>query len=248
MFVMLLPALAAAQTPPPQAQPRPAPPPGSVSHLRLFISPMGEPFRGDNPQVAWFNQADANHDGAISRAEFLADAQRFFAKLDRGHDGEIDPDDLQYYEDRMIPEARVGDSAYSAPEESGGDGGDSGDSGDSPPQPAYPDRQGAARFGYFAYPEPVSVCDTNFNRGVDAREFAVCASDRFDQLDTDHDGMIHQTELPSLEPPRDSRPTRGGHWSGSGGHGGRGGHGHRGGGGFGGGGGYGGSGGFGGAG
>ena len=82
---------------------------------RAFLSPMGEPFRGDATQVQWFEQADTNHDGAISRAEFLADAQRFFQRLDRGHDGKIDPDDIQYYESRMIPEARVGDSVAHSP-------------------------------------------------------------------------------------------------------------------------------------
>ena len=35
-----------------------------------FISPMGEPFRprgaGDDTLADWFNQADRNHDGAIT--------------------------------------------------------------------------------------------------------------------------------------------------------------------------------------
>ena len=121
MALLVLPAVAPAQTQPP-ASPPTAPHP-APSRLRLFISPMGEPFRGDAPQVQWFEQADADHDGAISRAEFLADAQRFFQRLDRGHDGEIDPDDIQVYESRMIPEARVGDGAADAPESSGDDAG-----------------------------------------------------------------------------------------------------------------------------
>jgi len=224
MALLVLPAVAAAQTPAPPPPATPAAPPPAPSRLRLFISPMGEPFRGDAPQVQWFAQADTNHDGAISRAEFLADAQRFFLRLDRAHDGEIDPDDIQFYESRMIPEARVGDSADEAPQSSDGD--DSSDAG-SAPQAPYPDRQGAARFGYFTYPEPITVCDTNFNRGVDAREFAACASDRFDQLDTDHDGVIHQSELPSLEPPKDARAGHGGRGGMRPGHGG---HGHHGGG------------------
>ena len=81
---------------------------------RLFISPMGEPFRSDlrgDPEAAWFAQVDADHDGRISLAEFQADAERWFTVIDRNHDGEIDPDDIGYYEDSLVPEIRVADAA-----------------------------------------------------------------------------------------------------------------------------------------
>src|SRR3982750_2889678 len=75
---------------------------GGAPRGRLFISPMGEPFRsekgGANPVDLWFQQTDTNHDGALSREEFQKDAARWFAVLDRGHDGEIDPDDIEFYE------------------------------------------------------------------------------------------------------------------------------------------------------
>lgn len=73
--------------------PPPPPPPGGPRppHGRLFISPMGEPFRGEDPIGAWFAGADANHDGVVTEAEFIADADRVFLLLDREHDGEIDP-------------------------------------------------------------------------------------------------------------------------------------------------------------
>src|SRR6185437_12699843 len=45
---------------------------------KLFISPSGEPFHGDNGLAAWFAKADTNHDGSLSEAEFAADAQGFF--------------------------------------------------------------------------------------------------------------------------------------------------------------------------
>jgi Ca2+-binding EF-hand superfamily protein len=68
---------------------------------------MGEPFRGPDGELRWFTGADGNGDGALTRAEFEADALRFFAVLDRGKDGEIDPDDMQYYETELFPELRV---------------------------------------------------------------------------------------------------------------------------------------------
>ncbi|HEX7849985.1 MAG TPA: EF-hand domain-containing protein, partial [Sphingomonas sp.] len=91
---------------------------------RLFISPMGEPFRGPDPIGAWFDGADANRDGALTLAEFVADADRFFLRLDRGHDGEIDPDDIDYYETVLAPEVRAGgEGGMTGARPSGGGGG-----------------------------------------------------------------------------------------------------------------------------
>ena len=76
-----------------------------------FISPMGEPFgpktEGDDTLATWFRQADHNHDGFLTHAEMQTDAERFFAKLDTDHDGEIDPDELAHYEWQVAPEIQV---------------------------------------------------------------------------------------------------------------------------------------------
>jgi Ca2+-binding EF-hand superfamily protein len=223
---------------------------------------MGEPFRGDrggtDPQDLWFDQADLNHDGALSRAEFEKDAGRWFAVLDREHDGEIDPDDIDYYETVLAPEIRVGGAGGGGMgarsgrggggggghrgggggrggggmggggmgggghRGGGGRGGQSDDQSDSPSSGATrvtEGKQGAARYGYFDYPEPITVADTNFNRGVDPMEFRKAADDRFDMLDTNHDGLIQRKELPRLS----LTPIRGpGHGPGRGnGHAGR---------------------------
>jgi len=67
---------------------------------QLFISPMGEPFRSTQKagaaQALWFQGADRDGDGRITRAEFQADATRVFAHFDRGRDGEIDPEDIAW--------------------------------------------------------------------------------------------------------------------------------------------------------
>ena len=79
---------------------------------RVFLSPMGEPFRAaadaGDPERAWFDGADTNRDGQLTLAEFQADAARFFATLDVGHDGEIDPADVERYETVIAPEVRSG--------------------------------------------------------------------------------------------------------------------------------------------
>src|SRR5262252_202272 len=69
---------------PNEERPRPAP------RIRMFISPAGEPFRGENGLAAWFAGADADHDGALTYTEFEADAMRFFKSLDVNHDGQLD--------------------------------------------------------------------------------------------------------------------------------------------------------------
>src|SRR3954467_346586 len=80
-----------------------APPPSSGRHWnRIFISPMGEPFRPksreDDSLADWFQQADGNRDGRLLLDEMQKDSDRFFAVLDTNHDGEIDPDEISHYE------------------------------------------------------------------------------------------------------------------------------------------------------
>jgi len=189
----------------------PAPPAPAVSQAedgshgaRLFISPMGEPFRSDHdPQTIWFDRADTNHDNALSRDEFQKDAARWFAVLDRGHDGEIDPGDIEYYETFLAPEIRV-----DADEGAVASGGDEGGDGSTSSKPAYRPKLGAAHYGYFDYPEPVMVADTNFNRGVDPGEFQRAADKRFDLLDTNHDGKIERDELPKISGVAVGRPEK----------------------------------------
>jgi hypothetical protein len=79
-------------------------PGGAAQRVRLFISPSGEPFHGENGLAAWFAQADANHDGAVTEAEFDADADRFFKKLDKNGDGKLDGFEIQAYEHDIVPE------------------------------------------------------------------------------------------------------------------------------------------------
>lgn len=190
-----------------QGAPPPGTPGGPDDAGRLFISPMGEPFRMRQPDRIWFDNADTNHDGALSPEEFRADAARFFAVLDRKHDGEIDPDDMDYYERFLCPEVRVASSGGRRPDDQGmrsnGNGGFSFRSGGTAPRQG---RQGAARFAYLDYPQPVVVADRNFNRGVDSDEFARAADDRFATLDKNGDGRITHNELPPLGADRGGRP------------------------------------------
>ena len=192
---------------------------------QLFISPMGEPFRASQhagaAQALWFAGADRDGDGRITEPEFQRDAMRFFVTLDRSNDGEIDPDDIAYYENVLVPEIRVasgGRGLSSGGRGPGGRGGGGGGPGGGRRQggggggegqgmrlgnddarktdTSIRERLGAARFGFFDLPEPVIAADSNLNRGVDESEFSMAAATRFAALDRNHDGALTRGELP----------------------------------------------------
>ncbi|WP_313536212.1 EF-hand domain-containing protein [Sphingomonas sp.] len=194
----------------------------------LFVSPMGEPFRGTAdgkaPQDAWFDGADADHDGALTLDEFREDAMRWFKVLDRKGDGEIDPADIEHYETVLAPEARGGGFETGGPT--------MGDNGEVKAADIGSTRvlSGLARFNYLGSPEPVTAADSSLNGGVSAIEFMSAAKRRFDLLDANHDGKLTKAELPELRTGAFKRGGRGGRGGGGGEGGGRrGGGGHRGG-------------------
>lgn len=211
---------AAAQSP---AQPVPV----QTRHWgRLFISPMGEPFRardrGDDPLADWFAQADRNHDGYLTLDEMVKDAERFFALLDVNHDGEIDPDEITRYEDVVAPEIQSGPHFSMMPPEGAGSGGENegqrgGHTGrggghrgkrSSSPRDDNESHQGAARFGLLDLPEPVVSADTDFNRGVSLQEFRQAAVQRFLALDIDHKGKLSLSDLENIRPAPSAQPNK----------------------------------------
>ena len=172
---------------------------------RMFISPMGEPFRPrdreDDSLADWFNQADRNHDGQLTLAEMQQDADRFFALLDTNRDGEIDPDEISHYENVVAPEVTSGSSFGMM--EGDGDRGSGGRGHRAGFFRGDDTHQGAGRFGLLDLPEPVVSADSNFNRGVSQAEFRQAAAQRFIALDVDHHGYL---TLPGLETIRPAPP------------------------------------------
>jgi hypothetical protein len=197
--------------------------PAAELHRRpLFISPMGEPFRNRSGDALadWFNQADLNHDGQLTLDEMQKDAERFFAVLDVGRDGEIDPDDVTRYENVVAPEVGSGPHlGLAMMDPSGGDrpgggrggrhhggshhhwgGGGGGESLDG--------HQGAARYGLLDLPEPVVSADSDFNRGVSLNEFRQAAGQRFIALDLNHRGRLTLAELETIRPAPAAQPNK----------------------------------------
>jgi len=172
-----------------------------------FISPMGEPFRtqaGEKaPEDVWFERADANDDGKVTRAEFTADAGRFFRTLDTDHDGKISAQEIQHYEDEVAPETLGGgDSSrrnhVTRATRLAADEDNVTSTYLTPPDSYSAGNIGAARFSYLDLPEPVAAADTNFDRIVSPREYLDAVNLRFDALDANHDGALTRDELPHL--------------------------------------------------
>lgn len=178
-------------------------PSGGPGGKQVFISPAGEPFRADPgqpyPVAAWFAGADANHDGALTREEFVADSLRFFDRLDVDKSGVVDGFEVSAYERNIAPEivqaSAMPQQAMEAP--SGGEGG--GPDGDGPrrrPNGLGNMLLGATPFALLAEPQPVMGADADFNRRITRDEATKAAISRFKLLDKDGDGRLTLAELP----------------------------------------------------
>ena len=187
-----------------------------------FISPMGEPFRAhaatDDTLADWFTQADRDHDGFLTAAEMVADAERFFGRLDTNHDGQIDPDELAQYEYEVAPEIQVMSRTRRAPaqpapaaKQTDPDDLDVYRDGrrDRNQRRALRDEdyaslgfggglQGAARYSLLNMPEPVAAADTDFNRLISLEEFKAAAIARFELLDKAHAGRLGLAQLEAM--------------------------------------------------
>jgi hypothetical protein len=175
----------------------------------LFISPAGKPFHAGPgqpyPVSVWFAEADANHDGKLTREEFRADFTAFFQTLDIDHDGTIDGIETSRYEEQVAPEvlprlAQVGggfpgeriatiggvDEPRKAPRRLA----------EVPLKRGGPSFDGAPEFSLLNVSEPVSSSDLNFDGKISLEEYLLAADRRFDLLDTDKRGYLTLNTLP----------------------------------------------------
>jgi Ca2+-binding EF-hand superfamily protein len=159
----------------------------STAPLNLFISPSGKPFRADAdkpyPVADWFNAADKDHDGKLTKAEFRADADAYFHELDVNKDGVIDSREVAYYEKVTAPEL----IQSFVPNQGGQDDSSS-------KQHELP--QGGAWYGLLGEPEPVAAADTNFDGVITYKEFMEATDERWKLLDPDKKGYITLDGLP----------------------------------------------------
>jgi hypothetical protein len=185
-----------------EMQGRDAPAPAGP-RVRLFISPMGEPFRGPDGFGAWLAAADRDHNGAVSLAEFRADAERFFKVLDTDGNGFIDGFETQAYERERVPEIASVSFEEGGPGRRGGGlfgrrgGAPRGDQPQADTAGAFrgAGRSGAARFSLLNIPQPVANCDEDGNGRVSVAEWGHAATRRFAVLDKATAGALTRDGL-----------------------------------------------------
>lgn len=159
----------------------------------LFISPFGEPFRSQSGLAEWFSGADADHDGALSSAEFRADGLRFHARLDTNRDGRVDGFENTAYENEVAPEILPQSAAFRSDRPDGGG-----------PAPRAQGLEGAASFGLLDEPQPVRGADLNYDGKITVDEQSKAAARRFALLDP---GATGRLSLPALEARLQARET-----------------------------------------
>jgi hypothetical protein len=204
--------LHAQPAPPPTELWKPAVTPPAPKHAprHLFISPSGEPFRGHNGFSAWFAQADTDHDGAISAAEFQADAERAFKLYDTNGDGVIDGFELQTYERTMVPEITefaVGGGEFGGGRHNAGHRHRGADdlgpnAGERAGDVQGAGGTGASRFSLLNEPEPLTAADLNVDGKITHAEWMQATTRRFAKLDTAHTGKL---TLDTLQPPANTK-------------------------------------------
>ena len=135
------------------------------------ISPNGEPLSGgplgqpdcDEAIDKWFDRVDTNHDDTIDRAEFIADAQAQFARMDLDHDGFVTADELTRYRMPTLGvEAKPG----------------------AKPGAKHPRRNSSADDAEGGE-DPVMAADTNLDFQVSLTEFLALAESKFAKLAKD---------------------------------------------------------------
>jgi len=146
------------------------------------LSPFGEPLSGAERScktalTVWARRLGASHDGSLSRAEWMANAEAQFARMDLDHDGFITADELSDYRAPFRPRP---------PRHKPG-----GFSGDGGPPP----RGGAPAHKNTSIADPVMSADTNLDFQVSRDEFRQQAASLFDQLDHDQSGRLELAEV-----------------------------------------------------
>jgi hypothetical protein len=183
----------------------------------VFISPAGKPYRAGPdqpyPVATWFAEADADHDGKLTREEMRAAAAAFFRTLDTNHDGVIDGFEVQTYEQTIAPEIlphienlRAGegfDPNIDLADQRNSERPNSSDQRRGGFQVRQPRQakgetgaQGAAVYSLINQPEPVAAADADFDGKITLQEFEAAADRHFEILDTKQQGYLTLAGLP----------------------------------------------------
>ena len=171
----------------------------------VLYSPNGEPLSGGvlgRPSCLeavskWFARVDANHDGAIDRGEFLADARIQFLRMDLDGDSAIYPSELLTFRGSFQGIPKHND--------------------DAPPAESFAEERAQLKaMGLIPsedpekdkdkkklqdFSDPVMSADDNLDFKVTLDEYTSQAQDVFKAADLDHNGKLERIELMAACPP-----------------------------------------------
>lgn len=68
--------------------------------LAANAAPTATPAAASAPRQGVFEKADANHDGIVTKEEFLASEGQYFDSVDANHDGKLTQDEIKAQRDR----------------------------------------------------------------------------------------------------------------------------------------------------
>lgn len=207
MILALALLLAAAQPAPPADAVAPVPAPPAPARQQLFLSPFGEPFRAAEgapyPVADWFRKADTDADGRLTRAEFIADGDRYFHLLDSSRNGTLEAAEIDAWEAAILSPLtpRPGQRTASPPPEAGKP--TEARPVQMPPnaaprrQRADPERpRGAGLYGIINIRHPIKAADQDMNARVTTEEWHKILLSRFALLDKTNLGYLTLDTLP----------------------------------------------------
>lgn len=158
------------------------------------VSPLGEPLSAPTADAEayrttmrdWFARTDANRDGKLSRAEFMAETARVFPLYDLNHDGYITSFELTQY--------RVSLPTHTPPADTGRRV-RPGRVDLTPDEAATVRTDGRGRPDYRIGIDPVMGADSNSDFRVTLEELQAEAERRFTLMDKNGDGAISLPEF-----------------------------------------------------
>lgn len=168
---------------------------GGPAYAQTQPTPDMQPMPPQAPRgggMAGMMRADANHDGVLTRAEVVAQADMQFARLDTNGDGQIGPDEIAAIADAM--HAMGGPGAPPPPPPPG-----AAPQGDTPPPPPPPGgMRGRHGMGGMGGGRILERADANGDGTISREEFRAQSLKRFDRLDANHDGSVTKDEIDAM--------------------------------------------------